>query len=93
MEIAQEHSGFRARDDQNEKYQKQKTEHVVHLARPNRVQNEEQLDKDAAEWQNAAHDDAGYGLSVDGLIGYLTGDLIGAYWMLQCLPKKVLLHG
>lgn len=83
MEIAQKDSCLRARDHQNDKHQKQKAEHVVHLARPDRVQDEEQLNENTAEGQDPAHDDARNWLSVDRLVWYLTRDLIGSNWMLQ----------
>lgn len=49
MEIAQKHRCLRACDDQNPENQKQESEHVVHLAGPNRIQNEEELNENAAE--------------------------------------------
>jgi hypothetical protein len=49
MEVAQQNCRLRTRDDQNDKDQKEKAKHVVHLIRPQRVENEEQLDEDAAE--------------------------------------------
>lgn len=85
MEIAQQDGRFRAGDDQNQEHQKQKAEHVVHLAGPERVQDEEQLDEDATEWQDAAHDDAGDRLGVDRLVRDLAWDLVGTNRVLQRL--------
>lgn len=44
------HRRFRAGYNQDPKYKEKKTEHVVHLRRPNAVEYEKQLDKDATEW-------------------------------------------
>lgn len=79
VEIAQQDGRLRAGDDQNQEHQKQKAEHVVHLAGPERVQDEEQLDEDATERQDTAHDDAGDRLGVDRLVRDLARDLVGAY--------------
>lgn len=49
VKVAQQNRRLRAGDDQDQKHQKQKAKHVVHLAGPERVQDEEQLDEDAAE--------------------------------------------
>lgn len=65
MEIAQQNCCLGAGYDQYEKHQEEESKHVVHLIGPQRAQNEEQLDEDAAEWQNAAHDDSGNGLCVN----------------------------
>lgn len=85
MEVAEEHSGLGAGDHQNEEHQKQETEHVIGLGRPDGVQDEEQLDEDAAEGQDATHDDAWQGLCVYTLLGNLPGDLVGADRVLQGL--------
>lgn len=53
MKVAKQDCRLRAGDDENQEHEKQETEHVVHLIGPQRVQNEEQLDEDAAcgrEW-------------------------------------------
>lgn len=50
MEVAQKDCCFGAGDHQDPKYQKQETEHVIHLAGPQRIQNEEQLDENAPKW-------------------------------------------
>lgn len=49
VEIAEEDGGFGTRDDQNDEHQEQEAEHVVHLVGPDTVQNEEELNKDAAK--------------------------------------------
>lgn len=65
MEIAQQNGCLRAGNYQYEKHQEEESKHIVHLIRPQRTQNEEQLDEDAAKWQNAAHYDAGNWLCVN----------------------------
>ena len=52
---------------------------------PDAVEDEEELDEDAAEGQDAAHDDAGDGLGEERLLRDLTGDLIGPDWLLDRL--------
>ena len=84
VEIAEQNSGLTACDDQNSEYQKQESKHIIHLIRPNAVQYEEELNEDTAERQNAAHNYAGQGLSVNRLLWDLTRDLIGADRMLDC---------
>uniref|UniRef100_A0A182INA6 Tox-SGS domain-containing protein n=1 Tax=Anopheles atroparvus TaxID=41427 RepID=A0A182INA6_ANOAO len=88
MEVAQQDRRLGAGDHEDEEYQEEKTEHVVHLTRPERVQDEEQLDEDAAEWQHTAHDDARDRLRVDRLVRYLTGDLIRSNWVFEGLQNK-----
>lgn len=34
MKIAEQDSGLRARDEQNDKHQKEEAKHVIHLMRP-----------------------------------------------------------
>lgn len=48
VEITQQDRRLGARDDEDQEHQKQESEHVIHLVRPQRVQDEEQLDEDAA---------------------------------------------
>jgi hypothetical protein len=48
MEIAEKNCRFRARDDEDKKNEEQKAEHVIHLIRPQRVENEEQLNENTA---------------------------------------------
>ena len=50
MEVAQKNGCLGTGDHQNPKYQKQETEHVIHLTGPQRIQNEEQLDENASKW-------------------------------------------
>lgn len=49
MEVAQQNGRLGARDDENQKNDEEKAKHVVHLARPDRVEDEEQLNEDAAK--------------------------------------------
>lgn len=88
MEIAQKNGGLRTGDDKNQKDEKQKSKHIVHLAGPNRIEDKEELNEDAAERQNAAHHDARNGLGVDRLIGDLPGNLVGSHGMLKGLVHK-----
>lgn len=78
MEVAEEDGGLRAGDHQDEEHQEQEAEHVVGLGGPDGVQDEEELDEDAAEGQDAAHDDARQRLRVYALLGDLPWDLVGA---------------
>ena len=50
MEVAQKNGCLGTGDHQNPKYQKQETEHVIHLTGPQWIQNEEQLDENASKW-------------------------------------------
>lgn len=78
MEVAEEDGGLRAGDHQDEEHQEQEAEHVVGLGGPDGVQDEEELDEDAPEGQDAAHDDARQRLRVYALLGDLPWDLVGA---------------
>ena len=49
---------------------------------PDTVEDEEELNENAAEGEDTAHDDAGDGLSVDGLVRDLSRNLIGPHWLL-----------
>lgn len=93
MEVAKQNCGLRASDDKDYKDQKQESKHVVHLAGPNRVEDEEELDKNASEGQDAAHDDTRNRLRVDGLLGNLPGDLICADGMFQRLKGILVSRG
>ena len=53
--------------------------HVINLTGPDAVEDEEKLNEDAAEWEDAAHDDAGDGLGVDGLVRNLPRYLVGPH--------------
>ena len=52
---------------------------------PDAVENEEELYEDTSERQDTPHDDARQGFGVDGLVGDLTGDLIGPHRVLNGL--------
>lgn len=83
VEVAEQDGSFRARDHQDDEDQEEETEHVVHLVGPDAVEDEEELDEDAAEGQDAAHDDAGQRPGVEGLLGDLPGDLVGSHRVLD----------
>ena len=68
MEVTQENRGFGTSDDQNNGNEEKEAEHVVDLVGPERVEDEKQLNEDAAKWQDAAHDDAGNRSSVENLL-------------------------
>lgn len=88
MEIAQQYGCLGACDDENPKDQEQKSKHVVHLAGPQRIQYEEQLNENASKWQHTAHNDARNGLRVNRLVWNLTWNLICTNGMLQRLQKE-----
>ena len=83
MKVAEEDGGLGAGDDQNDEHEEEEPVHVVDLTGPDAVQDEEQLDKDAAEGEDSTHDDAGDGLGVDGLVWNLSGNLVGSHWLLN----------
>ena len=76
MKVTKQNRRLGARDDQNERDEQQKAEHVVNLVRPDRIQNEKELDEDAAKRQNATHDDARNGTRVKHLLGHVTRNRI-----------------
>ncbi len=55
---------------------------------PNAVEDEEELDEDAAEGQDAAHDDARHGFGEEGLLRNLAWDLVCSHWWLDALLKQ-----
>ena len=56
---------------------------------PDAVENEEQLNEDASEWQNSSHDDARQWANVKRLLRDLTRDLIGAHWVIDRLMGHI----
>ena len=78
MEVAEKDCRLGAGDDEDDEDEEEETVHVVDLTAPDAVKDEKELDEDASEGQNPAHDDAGDGLGVDRLVGDLPGDLVGA---------------
>lgn len=88
MEIAQQYGCLGACDDENPEDQEQKSKHVVHLAGPQRIQYEEQLNENASKWQHTAHNDARNGLRVNRLVWNLTWNLVCTNGMLQRLQKE-----
>lgn len=115
MEIAEQDSGLRAGDEQNDKHQKEEAKHVIHLMRPIEkhntirtktspnniifkhvtsikavslpyaVEDEEELDEDAAKGQDAAHDNARHGFGEEGLLRNLSWDLVCSHRWLDAL--------
>ncbi len=83
MEVAEQDGGLGAGDDEDDEDEEEEPVHVVDLRRPDGVEDEEELDEDAAEGQHAAHDDAGDGLRVHALVGDLARDLVRPHWVLQ----------
>ena len=62
---------------------------------PDAIEDEEELDEDAAEGKDASHDDTGQWTCVERLLGDLTRDLVGAHGVLNGLQtggKHQLLH-
>lgn len=89
VEIAQQNGRFCTSDHQNYKHQEQKAEHVIQLRRPDRIQDEEQLDEDAAEGQNSSHYYPGNRLCVNRLFGNQSRYLICSHWVLQSLENLI----
>ena len=85
VEVAEEDGRLRARDDEDQVDDGEETEHVVELVRPNAVENEEELNENATERQNSAHDDARQWLSVEILWWNLARYLVCSYWLLDRL--------
>lgn len=83
MEIAQKNSGLGARDDENKVDNAEESEHIVELVRPDRVEDEEELNEDASERQDAAHHDRRYRSRVEILEWDLARDLVGAHRVLN----------
>lgn len=95
MEITEEHSSLRAGNHQDEEHQEQETKHIICLWRPNGVEDEEQLDEDAAKGQHATHNDARQRSCIHTLLRDLPWDLVCSHRVLQTLyqiRKKVQLH-
>lgn len=89
MKIAQQNRRLSASNDKNYEHQKEKPKHIIQLRRPNRIENEEQLNKNAAKRQNASHHDARQWLSVDGLFRDESRYLVGSHWMFERLEINV----
>lgn len=87
MEVTQQYSCFTASDDQDNSDQEQKAKHVIKLMRPDRIEDEEELDEDATERQDSTHQDTRCRTGVDQLRRYLPRDLIGTHWVLDRLKK------
>ena len=83
MKVGEEDGGLGTSDDENDEDEKEKAEHVVGLVGPDTIENEEELNEDATEGQNAAHDDSWDGTRIDGLVGNLSRDLVRPNGMLD----------
>jgi len=83
VEIAEENGGLRTGYHQDQEHQKQETIHVVDLRRPDWVEYKEELDENAAEGQDSAHDDARDRLGVHALVRDLSGNLICPHRLLD----------
>lgn len=55
---------------------------------PNAVEDEEELDEDATEGQDAAHNDARQGFGEEWLLRNLAWDLVCSHWWLDALLKQ-----
>ena len=88
MEVAEQDGGLGAGDAEDHEHKEEEAEHVVGLGGPDGVQDEEQLDENAAKGQHPAHHAAGQGLRVDALLGDLPGDFVRAHRVLQGLMTK-----
>ena len=55
---------------------------------PDTVEDEEELDEDAAEWKHSPHDDPREGAGVERLLRDLAGDLVGPHGMLYGLSTS-----
>jgi len=88
MEVAEQYRCLRARQQHDEIDEEQEAEHVVDLVRPDAVQDEEELDEDATEREDAAHEDAWEWSRVDALLRDLARDLVRTHrdldwWLLE----------
>ena len=88
VEVAEQYRRLRARQQHDEIDEEQEPEHVVDLVRPDAVQDEEELDEDATEREDAAHEDAGEWSRVDALLRDLARDLVRSngdldWWLLE----------
>lgn len=81
MEIAEKDRRLWTRDHQDEEHKEQETKHVVGLWGPDGIEDEEELDEDAAKWKDTTHYDAWEWLCVYTLLRDLPGDLVGAHWV------------
>ena len=57
----------------------------MYLYVPETVEDEEELNEDAAKWQYASHEGGGDGMGQPALVGNLTGNLVCSHWLLRCL--------
>jgi len=88
VEVAKEDGGFRAGNDEDDEHDEKESIHVIDLAAPDAVQDEEELDKNAAKWEHSTHDDAGDRLGINALVRNLPGDLVGPHGLLDAgLPE------
>lgn len=57
LEVAEHHRDVRAGDDEDDEYEHKEPEHVVVLAHPQGLQDEEHLDENRAVREDASHRD------------------------------------
>ena len=81
MEIGQENRRLGAGHDQDDEDEEEKAEHVIGLMGPDAVEDEKELNEDASERQDSAHDDSRKRTRVDGLFGDLTRNLVRSHGM------------
>lgn len=55
---------------------------------PQAVQDEEQLNEDAAKWKDASHEGGGDGMRQPALVRNLSWDLVGSDWLFRSLQKR-----
>lgn len=76
--VDEQHADRCTRDDHDRVGEEEKTEHVVHFAEPHVVHDEEEFDKDGAEWEYTDEEHRGEGPKVGCAGRYLAGNLVDA---------------
>jgi len=84
LEITHHYCDFCARQDENDKDDRQKAENVVKLVKPNGGKDEEELDENSTKWQNASHKNGKEGLHVPNLVRNLSWNLIRSNFNFFC---------
>ena len=60
----------------------------MHMCIPETVENEEELNKDAAKWKYASHEGGGDRMGQPTLVRNLTRNLVCSHWLLRCLERE-----